>query len=86
MVLDDRDASSSLTCTFKATFQREEDGISISVTLQTMAMEEMHGHTSNSAEVHNYRDDVLVYSNVLDGHETYPKEGPGPRPFDRSEI
>ena len=42
-----------------------------------MAMEEMHGHTSNSAEVHNYCDDVLVYSNVLDGHETYPKEGPG---------
>ena len=77
MVPDDRDTSSSLTCTFEATFQREEDGISISVTLQTMAMEEMHGHTSNSAEVHNYRDDVLVYSNVLDGHETYPKEGPG---------
>ena len=35
------------------------------------------GHTSNSAEVHNYCDDVLVYSNVLDGHETYPKEFPG---------
>ena len=47
------------------------------LTLQMMAMEEMHGHTSNSAEVHNYRNDVFVYSNELDGHETYPKGGPG---------
>ena len=32
-------------------------------------------HTSNAAEVHNYRDDVLVYSNVLPGYEKKTKEG-----------
>ena len=27
------------------------------------------GHTSNAAEVHNYHDDLLVYSNILPGYE-----------------
>ena len=29
------------------------------------------GHTSNAAEVHNYHNDLYIYSNILPGYENF---------------